>query len=385
LSPLRAMAAILLCGVLLLAAQAATVVAKEEHFLDYSEDNFKVVFISGNMTVAITHNWPRIIFEHTTDPFSPTFEVGLPRMFLYNDSNEDEYFSISEATYVSYLDGNHVLWNVTPVEFTNEPIAGECAQFRMNATLALYQGLDNETIAVHDWANITFWFKISHRGYYETNSLGSFLIQGRTDLMFNYTLDILKSVNTTGVVMEHLLQGGGSTYLFLVRQMGRYHSISDEFVNGRVDETVFGTNFTNELHSTDLPDQQISFAKEDRTIQAYYRWDTLPVMNISSNISDPSVAYSFFTTGTGLMLHSSFLVGNGTGTIYQLGLVGIDETVFVGTISNWLKANLLGVVAFTGTMAALIVVSSFFLVRRRRKREGTKAEATPEPDKKDDG
>lgn len=385
MSPLRTLTAILLCGVLLLAAQAATVVAKEEHFLDFSEDNFKVVFISGNLTVAVTHNWPRMVFEHSTDPFSPTFEVGLPRIFMYNDSNEDGYFSISEASYVSYLDSNHVLWNVTPVEFRNDSVAGECAQFRMNATLALYEGLQNETIAVHDWANITFWFKISHRGYYEANSLGSYLIQGRTDLMFNYTLDILKSVNTTGVVVEHLLQGGGSTYLFLVRQMGRYHSISDEFVSGRVDEAAYGTNFTNELHSTDLPDQQISFAKEDRTVQAYYRWDTLPVMNISGNITDPSVAYSYFTTGTGLMLHSSFLVGNGTGNIYQMGLVGIDETVFVGKISNWLKANLLDVVVFTGVMAALIVVSAFVMIRQRRKRDRTKTEPKPEPEQKDEG
>ncbi len=385
MSPPRALTAVLLCGILLLAAQAANAVAKEEHFLDYSEDNFKVVFISGNMTIAVTHNWPRMVFEHSTDPFSPTFEVGLPRMFLYNDSSDDGYFSISEASHVSYLDSNHVTWNVTPVTFTNDSVAGECAQFRMNATLALYEGLDNETIAVHDWANITFWFKISQRGYYETNDLGSFLIRGRTDLMFNYTLDILKSVNTTGVVMEHLLQGGGSTYLFLVRQMGRYHSISDEFVSGRVDETVYGANFTNEFHSTDLPDQQISFAKEDRTVQAYYRWDTLPDMNMSVNVTDPSVVYSYFTTGTGLMLHSSFLVGNGTGTIHQTGLVGIDETAFVGRISNWLKANLLGVVVFTGAMAALIVVSSFALVRQRRRRERTKAEPKPEPAPKDEG
>src|SRR5512137_1518757 len=146
---------------MLLSIQAGQVLAKEEHFLDYSEDNFKVVFISGNLTAAVTHDWPRVVFEHTTDPFSPTFEVGLPRLFLYNDSNDDGYFSISEVTYVSYMDENHVNWNVSPVEFLNDSVSGEYAEFRMNTTLALYKGLDNNTIALADWANVTFWFKIS--------------------------------------------------------------------------------------------------------------------------------------------------------------------------------------------------------------------------------
>jgi hypothetical protein len=362
------MKAILLCTVVLMAVQVSTARAKEQHFLDYSEDNYKVVFISGNLTAAITHDWPRIVFEHTTDPFSPTFEVGLPRIFLYNDSNEDGFFSLSEVMYVSYLDANHVLWNVTPVEFAEDPVSGESASFRMNTTLNLHEGLSNETIAIRNWASITFWFRISHYDHYDNNSLGSYLVRGKTDLSLSYTLDIIKPVETTGVVMEQLLQGGGSTYMFLLRQMGRYHSVVEEFVSARVDETVYGTNFTNSFQPTDLPDQEISFAKDDRTAQAYFRWDSEPTMTSGDNSTVVETADSYFTTGTGLMLHHSFLVGNSTGSIDQGALVGIDETAFVGKISDWLKNNIWGVVAFTAFMSALIVVSAFALGRKKRRK-----------------
>jgi hypothetical protein len=164
------------------------------------------------------------------------------------------------------------------------------------------------------------------------------------------------------------LQGGGSTYMFLLRQMGRYHSVVEEFVSARVDETVYGTNFTNSFQPTDLPDQEISFAKDDRTAQAYFRWDSEPTMTSGDNSTVVETADSYFTTGTGLMLHHSFLVGNSTGSIDQGALVGIDETAFVGKISDWLKNNIWGVVAFTAFMSALIVVSAFALGRKKRRK-----------------
>lgn len=366
-----------------MSVQAGQVLAKEEHFLDYSEDNFKVVFISGNLTAAVTHDWPRIVFEHSTDPFSPTFEVGFPRMFLYNDSNADDLFELSELTYVSYLDENHVAWNVTPVEFRNDPVAGELASFRVNTTLALYNGLDNETVAIHDWANIAFWFGISQRNTYNTNSLGSYLVRGRTDLTFNFTIDVLKPVNTTGVVMESLLQGGGSTYMFIVRQQGTHRSVVDEFVSARVDETVLGANFTHVFSETTLPDQQISFAKEDRTVQAYYRWDSEPTIKRADNLSYASMHDSYFTTGTGMIMHKSYTVGNETGSIFQEAFIGIDETGFSGKITNWLRDNIWMVVAFTGGMAALIVISAVVLGRTKRIRAAdTEKPVSGQDDKK---
>lgn len=356
----------MLCVVVLVAVLAWPRSAKEKHFLEYSEDGFKSVFISGNLTAAVTHDWPRIVFEHSTDPFSSTFEVGFPRLFLYNDTNSDGYFALSELTYVSYLDQNHVEWNVTPVEFHHDPVSGEYAAFRMNTTLALYNGLSNETVAVSDWANVTYWFRISERSTYSSNSLGSYLVRGKTDLAFNFTLDILKSIDATGVAFEQSLQGGGSTYMFVVREQGIHHSVVDEFVSARVDESVLGTNFTHGFSDTTLPDQQISFAKEDRTVQAYYEWDSEPTLTNGGNISVLSMESSYFTTNTGMTLHTVYPIGNGTGSIYQKGMVGIDESGFTGTIGNWVNENLWTIVAFTGGMAVLIVVSAVWLVRIRK-------------------
>ncbi len=383
--PRRDLVAVLLCTTMLLSVLANPVVAKEEHFLDYSEDNFKAVFMSGNLTVAVTHDWPRMVFEHSTDPFTPTFEVGFQDIFLYDDSNDDGYFTLSEITYVSYLDENHVNWNVTPVEFLNDTVAGEYATFRMNATLDLYKGLDNETVSIGDWANVTFWFKITERGYYLSNSLGSYLVLGKTDLSFNFTLDVLKSVNTTGIVMEQLLQGGGSTYMFMIRQLGRYHSVQEDLVSGRVDQTVYGTNFTNGFFRTELPDQQISFAKDDRTEQAYYRWDSEAVFTTDANGSVPAISDTYFTTGTGLILHNAYMIGNETGSIFQTGLVGIDETAFIGKLSNWIRDNIWGIVIVTGAMCAVIVSMAFTMGRiRKRRAERACAPDPPAEEKKQD-
>lgn len=380
--PRRDLIAVLLCTTVLLSVLAEPVVAKEEHFLDYSEDNFKAVFMSGNLTVAVTHDWPRMVFEHSTDPFTPTFEVGFSKIFLYNDSNEDGFFTLSEVTYVSYLDENHVYWNVTPVELLNDTVSGEYATFRMNATLALYEGMDNEAVSIGEWANITFWFKITERGYYLSNSLGSYLVLGKTDLAFNFTLDIRKPVDTKGIVMEELLQGGGSTYMFMIRQLGRYHSVQADLVSGRVDQTVYGTNFTNGFYRTELPDQQISFAKDDRTEQAYYRWDSQAIFSTGTNESVPAVSDAYFTTGTGLILHNSYMIGNETGSIFQTGLIGLDETAFVGKLSNWIIDNIWGIIIYTGAMSAVIVVLAFTMGRIRKRRAERASDSDPPHEEK---
>ena len=47
-----------------------------EHFLEYSEDNFKAQFISGNLTASMPRDWPRVDFQHSENLFAPMFEIG---------------------------------------------------------------------------------------------------------------------------------------------------------------------------------------------------------------------------------------------------------------------------------------------------------------------
>lgn len=355
----------------------------EEHFLDYSEDNYKVAFMSDNLTAAVTHVWPRVVFYHSTDPFSPTFEVGLPRLYLYNDTNLDHEFEMSEVEYVSYMDENHVEWNVTAVDFTNDTVAGEQAHFRMNATLDLYLGMDNQTVAMPEWANITFWFQISEKNYTLSNALGSYVIKAKTDLSFNYTLNVLKSVNQTEISFEQLLQGGGVAEMFTLKQKGSHAPVVDRMVSSRVDETVYGSNFTNDFMTTSLPRQEICYAKEDGTVKAYYRWDSLPMILSGGEILHTPVNSSFLTTGTGMLLHSSYPITNETETIHQEASLGIDESAFMDKITDWMKENALAITLFVGSIAALIAAA--VLVARWRKRPKVKETEGSQDGKKGSG
>jgi len=343
--------------------------AAEDHFLDYSEDNFKVAFMSDNLTAVVTHDYPRVLFHHSTDPFSPIFEVGFPMMYIFNDSNGDGDFALSEMEYVSYLDENHITWNVTPLEFQNDTVAGEYAHFRMNATLNLYQGMDNATVAIPDWANITFWFRISERNMTCSNSKGSYVIKGRTDLSMNFTLDILKATNMTGIAVEQLLQGGGSAPMFILKQKGSHADVTDRMVSSRFDERVYGTNFTNHFISTPLAEQEISYAKEDGTIKAYYRWDSVPMMDPGESEWPAPVNCSFFTTGTGMILHSAYSLSNVTGSLFQESSIGIDESAFTARITDWLKENAAAIALFIGAVVAVIVLIVVLVRARRHLRE----------------
>jgi len=363
---------------LLLSCVALPTQADEEHFLDYSEDNFKVAFISGNLTAAVTHDYPRVVFYHSTDPFSPTFEVGYPRIYLFNDSNSDGVFAESEIDYVSYLDENHVFWNVTSVEFLNDTVAGEYAHFRMNATLDLYLGLDNETVSIPEWAKITFWFRISEKNVTWSNSKGSYVVKGGTDLTLNYTLEILKGINSTGVVVEQTLQGGGSAFMFILKQLGSHAVVVDRMVSSRFDERVYGTNFTNDFLATALAQQEVDYAKEDATVKAYYRWDSEPTMNTGGNESDALVKSSFYTTGTGMILHSAYMISNSTGSLFQDASLGIDESAFTAKITDWIKENAVAIALLVASIVG--IVACVYLLARYRRHHKKEVPVKPPPE-----
>ena len=287
-------------------------------------------------------------------------------MYIFNDSNDDGHFALSEMQYVSWLDENHVMWNVSTLEFEDEADAGEYAHFRMNATLALYEDVENETVAVPDWANITFWFRISENDVTHTNSYGSYVVKGKTDLSMNYTLEIIKGTNFSGIVMEQLLQGGGSTYMFSLKQNGTGSKVVNKTVSSRFDERINGTDFTNAFNDTSLANQQISYAKEDGTVQAYYWWDSEPGICVNGSERAAPLNCSFITTGTGMLLHSAYAVSNDTGCLYEESSIGLDDSAFVGEITNWIKDNIVIVVAVVAVIIAAVGAAIYFSKHRRR-------------------
>lgn len=345
--------------------------APEQHFLDYSVDNYKVSFISGNLTAAVTYAWPRVIFQHSTSLLSATFEVGMPTMYLYNDTNGDGLFSKSEAVYIAHLGSLYdVTWNVSGVEFYNDTEGGEVALFTMSAPIALYRNVTDVDPSILNWANITYWFRISERAMTYSNSYGSYTVQGRSEMRFNYTLDIRDRMNYSGLALEHLLKGGGSASMFLVREGSGRPGGHLTPVYSREDETVNGSNFTHELSQSSLPYQEINFAKDDNTVQAFYRYGSEPLANVSGTVGPVGMNSSFFTTGTGMILHVAYALTNETTSISHEGVIGIDEAGFDLKVTDWVSDNLAAILAFVGGIMA-IVSTSVVVTRLRRMKSGS--------------
>ena len=346
---------------------ASSVVSGAEHFLDYSEDNFKVVFISGNLTAAVTRGWPLVVFQHSSALLAPNFEVGVPLLYLFNDTNPDGVFDQSEMVYVSYLDAHHnVTWTVSSVEFGNETMPGEYAQFRMNASLSLFNDLENLTAQVEDWANITFWFRITENPVVYTNLYGSYTVMGKTDLRMNFTLEIKKHINVSGIALDLSLKGGGSTYMFQIMEDAGSGGTRVTSVSSRDDETVHGLNFTHKINSTSLGSQDIDFSKADGVVQAHYHYSSEPISLAPGTMHATPMNSSYYTTGSGLKLNIAYSIDNETDTIIHDSSLGLDELGFVSKVKDWFKENLPWLLIISGSIVAVVSISILVTMLKNR-------------------
>jgi hypothetical protein len=328
-------------------------------------DDTKVSLISGNLTVAVTRDWPRVIFWHTVDPFSPTFDVGFPKMYLFDDANGDGYFSRPEASFTVYLDSNHVVWSLSPVVLDYDPGLGDYVEFSMSATVHAYNSSVDEVPVVEDWANVTFVFCIAQNDRSIATPVGDYCVCGGTEFLLKMSVEILNHTQFDSVAVEKTLQGGGTTNMFHVRDDGPDGGI-DVKLSARVDDTLQGEDFMRPLNSTIFARQQVDFAKEDDTVQAFYTWEYLSQVEGNGSTLHEVAKSSCYTTGTGLILHSTVPLSGDAESFLQVFSVGILEEGFTGRIRDWIKENAL---AFTITVLAVTsvgILSLHVLLRRRR-------------------
>lgn len=367
----------LFCACLMCAFGVTDAGADEEgHFLVYSEDNYKVNFISGNLTASVTVSSPWVVLWHTADPFSPTFDLRFLKVYLFNDTDRNGVFSRSEATYTSYLDADHVAWNHTSVEFVNETAGNECARFKMNATLSLYGGPENETVVLADWANMTFWFSITEHNITFTNSIGSYLVRGVLDLRINFTLQVLLPVDAEGLAVEHLLSGGGSNSMFTLKERSSHSRLVDNLISSRVDETQYGDDFTHIFQQTPFAAQEVAYSKEDGTEQVMLFWDSEALCNASGAWLPIASNASYYTTGTGMILHTAYPLPP-CGALFQTLHIGINEPGFVQQIRDWFMDNL-ATILVAAVAVPVLILSAVLLARRVRRRAVTKEERAPD-------
>jgi hypothetical protein len=360
-----------------------------ERFLEYTEYNYAVNFISGNLTATVTpatiapRDWPRIVFEHNTDMLSPTFDVGMSTIYLFNDTNGDGVFAPSEATYVAPLSSFYnVTWSATAVKFGNDTVGGEYAWLSASADIALYRDIDDRYPMIDKWANVTFQFTISEKTMVLSNSYGNYVVQGMVDVRVNFSLTILEYVQAAGLTLEHELRGGGSSEIFLVREDVGLATPQLTVVQSGVDETLNGDNFTHPLRETLLPCQDVMFAKENQTVQAHYRVSSEPYARGASGISQIPMGVSYYTTPRELVVHTSYFLADANDTLSHEIVVGIDESGFTPRFRDWLWDNWPMVLIVSGSIVAVTsIVVLVFLVRKHYGR-GIKKSAPDPPDKK---
>jgi len=372
---------IVLASASILLTPAATGAA-EEYVLSISAHNFGVVFISGNLTATATHDFPRVVFQHSYEYFWPVFEVGFPRMYLFNDTDADGRFDSNETLFVGYLDEYHTTWSLFEPVLGIDPALGQYAEFGMRSTVSLYQDPANMTALVNDWSNITFWFRVVENGEVFANSLGHFVVQGQVEMRVNVSIEVLNKTMCSGVVMQQVLKGGGTTEMFLLRELISPGEENLTMVSSRVDETVDGLNTTHQFRETSLPRQEACFSKDDWTTQAFYFW------NSEVNLTDADDAHvwmpvnsTYFTTGTGLMLQSIYPCENDTTVMCTDMSIGLCNVVEEITARDWLKENMTGFAIAVAFIAGVIALSAVYVRRSRLKKVGHSPPQTEnEPD-----
>jgi hypothetical protein len=351
----------------------------EEQTLFVSIDPTKVCFISGNFTVAITRDWPRVIFKHETDPFSPTFEVSYPRMYAHNDSNGNGMFDADEATLTMFLDSNHVEWEMTSLVQNYSSELGGYASFGMRSELNAYIVSENETLVMSNWATLSFWFSITEKPMEYSNSKGTYVIDGGNELRMNFSLVINDCIDAENLVLAQFLQGGASTNMFtLLESDGDDHN-ETTLITGSIDERELEDMYPHEFRVTPYPTQEILFSKEDGVDQAFYYWGSEALTTDGDDTSAVDINSSYYTTGNGMMLHSILNIDNSTSQIDFESSAGIIESGFVGSVRDWIREYSETVLLVCAVVASLIAIGMF--ARRRRKRLCTN-EAPPveEPD-----
>jgi hypothetical protein len=339
-------------------------------FLSHSVDDYKTSFVSGNLTAAVTHDWPRVAFYHTNDRFSPTFEIGMPIIYLFNDTNRDGIFARSEATYLAYLDSlRNAPWNISLVLMGADPEAGQFALLNRSADIALYDIREPMEPVMERWAKAHFSFRITENPVTHHNLLGDYRVEGMIDMHVRMTLEILHKVNSTGLVLEQSLKGGLTTNTFVLTEDLGLDQLASTKALSRVDETVNGDDFTHRFNLTDLPVQCIDIAKEDGTVQAHYRTSSVPMMSDGANITAPPMNCSYYTFGSGMILHTAFMVPDANGTITNDMCLGIDESGFYEHVGDWLAKNLAAVLMATAIVAAVSLITLMVIRRKKRDRD----------------
>lgn len=339
----------------------------DDYQLYVTVDDTDVGIISGNLTAAITREWPWVVFHHTLDPWGPTFGVSYMSLYLFNDTNGDSVFARSEATAVVNLDSEYSEWVLSPVEHDYDPVMGEFAQFAMTSTISAERPGVDGPVQIDDWANLTFSFRITELPMTYINSIGEYVVRGKTEILANLTLTINKNTSDQGVVLEQRIEGGAKTNLFLLKEMTGRNEIVYTEVNGRVDESLLGLNLTHSFRQTDEAMQRIQLCKEDRTVQAFYYWGSEAVVQEEHKVSNSPVVSSYYTMGTGMVLHSILPITNSTLSISLDARMGIDEAGF-SSMRDWLSENIPLVVGLSACVAAVVVLS--VLYARRKKKPG---------------
>ena len=372
----RILAASLGLAMLIASTMVSSGADAEEYELSVSIDDAKINLHSGNFSVAITRDWPRVIFKHELDPFSPTFEVSCPRMYLFNDTDGDGIFDPPEAEFTVFLDSNHVNWNLSAFEQDYSSQYGQYVVVGMNAFVHAYVVGENETLVVSDWALLSFWFFLAEESVVCECPGGTYVIDGKTQMRMNFTLRLNDYLDVDGVVLEQMLQGGGSTNMFQLVEGFPIGGTTTTGISALVDEREVEADYAHEFRETSDLVQKTRFAKEDGVVQAFYFWETEAMMDGEASNAAALVNSSYFTTGAGMMLHSILPMDNHTTMVSHGSTMGIYESGFIGSVSDWIREYIIAFVIVCG----VIVVVSLTLAARRLRRKAPRLDDNPGED-----
>jgi len=341
----------------------------EEYTLFVKPDSTKVSIESGNLTLAVMWGWPRVCFWHTTDVLSPTFEVGFPRMYLFNDTDGNGVFSRSEANMTVFMDHYYTDWVLSSVELSYSPELGEFARFSMYSNVSAYDPSGAGPPRIEDLANVTFRFAIAEKPVVRDSSSETYVVNGKTSLWIGMSVQFLNRTNLSCLATETFLQGGASTMLFNISGQTGFAGNDSLVLSARADETVIGDNFTRPLNETGTSHLSMRYTKDDGEARAFYSRSSSATYGLNNTTVNSTIPSSCYTTGSGLVLHSVMQVDEVSDSIYLDGYLGIYDENFTARIRDLVKENLPVFAGIVGGFVTIATVASFVAFRRRQRRK----------------
>lgn len=330
-----------------------------------------VIAISGNLTATIMKNWPRVVFQHTSSRFSPTFDFSVLELRLYN-LTADELIANPTIDEPELIAPAHLLsWSFSINELDYSPEKGQHLLAKLSAVIDLYSPTaristaDEDIVKVREnWGILEIHFEISQYGIGLSDPHPSLTVRAAHCVDINISIRLNESNEFKAISIERNFQAGGPTYLARIYPGMTPGTTYSEEVSTRENELSDSTYIVHEIPSGGEDWQMISLSTAHGVEQSLSAWNCSSKMLAENGETTDSCPWYYRTTGTSVTLFSLSSLGNDTEGLEIEQLVAIIDEGFDQPIKNILLDFLPFIVGLSVLIPSILLIYRFGRIRK---------------------